>query len=213
MIRDLCTRRLPAYYTDVLPVRDIQVLTAVRKGILGSINLNRALQEVMNPPCRELEERKVGDRIFREHDKVMQIRNNYQLKWRNKEDFSEGEGIFNGDVGFIQQIDREFNQLTVVFDECKYVTYDFNQLDELELAYAITVHKSQGSEFPIVIMPVSWFPPVLATRNLLYTGVTRGKTAVVLVGSENKMHAMVDNNRITQRYSGLSVRLKGMMEF
>ena len=213
MIRDLCTRRLPAYYTDVLPVRDIQVLTPVRKGILGSINLNRALQEVMNPPCRELEERKVGDRIFREHDKVMQIRNNYQLKWRNKEDFSEGEGIFNGDVGFIQQIDREFNQLTVVFDECKYVTYDFNQLDELELAYAITVHKSQGSEFPIVIMPVSWFPPVLATRNLLYTGVTRGKTAVVLVGSENKMHAMVDNNRITQRYSGLSVRLKGMMEF
>ena len=116
-------------------------------------------------------------------------------------------------MGFIQQIDREFNQLTVVFDECKYVTYDFNQLDELELAYAITVHKSQGSEFPIVIMPVSWFPPVLATRNLLYTGVTRGKTAVVLVGSENKMHAMVDNNRITQRYSGLSVRLKGMMEF
>lgn len=213
MIRDLCTRRLPAYYTEVLPVRDIQVLTPVRKGILGSINLNRALQEVMNPPCRELEERKVGDRIFREHDKVMQIRNNYQLKWRNKEDFSEGEGIFNGDVGFIQQIDREFNQLTVVFDECKYVTYDFNQLDELELAYAITVHKSQGSEFPIVIMPVSWFPPVLATRNLLYTGVTRGKTAVVLVGSENKMHAMVDNNRITQRYSGLSVRLKGMMEF
>lgn len=213
MIRDLCTRRLPAYYKEVLPVRDIQVLTPVRKGLLGSINLNRELQEVLNPPCRELEERKFGDRIFRERDKVMQIRNNYQLKWRNKEDFSEGEGIFNGDVGFIEQIDREFNQLIVVFDECKYVTYDFNQLDELELAYAITVHKSQGSEFPIVIMPMSWFPPVLATRNLLYTGVTRGKTAVVLVGSESKMHAMVDNNRITQRYSGLSVRLKGMMNF
>lgn len=213
MIRDLCTRRLPAYYKEVLPVRDIQVLTPVRKGLLGSINLNKELQEVLNPPCRELEERKFGDRIFRERDKVMQIRNNYQLKWRNKEDFSEGEGIFNGDVGFIEQIDREFNQLIVVFDECKYVTYDFNQLDELELAYAITVHKSQGSEFPIVIMPMSWFPPVLATRNLLYTGVTRGKTAVVLVGSESKMHAMVDNNRITQRYSGLSVRLKGMMNF
>lgn len=213
LIKDLCVRRLPAYYTDVVPVRDIQVLTPVRKGLLGSINLNKELQEVLNPPCSELSERQFGDRIFREQDKVMQIRNNYQLKWRNQEDFTEGEGVFNGDVGFIQSIDREFNEVTVVFDECKYVTYDFNQLDELELAYAITVHKSQGSEFPIVVMPVSWFPPVLATRNLLYTGVTRGKTAVVLVGSENKMHGMVDNNRITERYSGLAVRLKALMEF
>lgn len=213
LIKDLCIRRLPSYYTDIMPVRDIQVLTPVRKGLLGSINLNKELQDVFNPPCIELEERKHGDRIFREHDKVMQIKNNYQLKWRNQEDFTEGEGVFNGDVGFINSIDREFNEVTVVFDECKYVTYDFGQLDELELAYAVTVHKSQGSEFPIVIMPMSWFPPVLATRNLLYTGVTRGKTAVVLVGSENKMHAMVDNNRITERYSGLAVRLKALMEF
>lgn len=207
LIQDLCMRRLPAYYTDVLPVRDIQVLTPVRKGLLGSINLNRELQEALNPPCPELEERQFGDRIFREHDKVMQIRNNYELKWRNQEDFTEGEGIFNGDVGFINHIDREFNEVTVVFDESKYVTYDFNQMDELEHAYAITVHKSQGSEFPIVVMPMTWFPPVLATRNLLYTGVTRGKEAVVLVGSENKMHGMVDNNRITERYSGLRARL------
>lgn len=213
LMKDLCTRRLPAYYTEVLPVRDIQVLTPVRKGLLGSINLNKELQEVLNPPCAELEEKKYGDRIFREHDKVMQIRNNYELKWRNQEDFSEGEGVFNGDVGFINSIDKEFNEVTVVYDGCRYVTYNFNQLDELELAYAITVHKSQGSEFPIVIMPMSWFPPMLATRNLLYTGVTRGKTAVVLVGSENKMHAMVDNNRITGRYSGLGVRLKMLMEF
>jgi exodeoxyribonuclease V alpha subunit len=196
-----------------MPVRDIQVLTPVRKGMLGSINLNKELQAVLNPPCTELEEKKFGDRIFREHDKVMQIKNNYELKWRNQEDFTEGEGVFNGDVGFINSIDKEFNEVTVVYDGCRYVTYDFNQLDELELAYAITVHKSQGSEFPIVIMPMSWFPPMLATRNLLYTGVTRGKTAVVLVGSENKMHAMVDNNRITGRYSGLGVRLKMMMEF
>lgn len=207
LIQDLCMRRLPAYYTDVLPVRDIQVLTPVRKGLLGSINLNRELQEALNPPCPELEERQFGDRIFREHDKVMQIRNNYELKWRNQEDFTEGEGIFNGDVGFINRIDREFNEVTVVFDESKYVTYDFNQMDELEHAYAITVHKSQGSEFPIVVMPMTWFPPVLATRNLLYTGVTRGKEAVVLVGSESKMHGMVDNNRITERYSGLRARL------
>lgn len=213
LMKDLCTRRLPAYYTDLMPVRDIQVLTPVRKGLLGSINLNKELQEVLNPPCTELEEKKFGERIFREHDKVMQIKNNYELKWRNQEDFTEGEGVFNGDVGFINSIDKEFNEVTVVYDGCRYVTYDFNQLDELELAYAITVHKSQGSEFPVVIMPMSWFPPMLATRNLLYTGVTRGKTAVVLVGSENKMHAMVDNNRITGRYSGLGIRLKMLMEF
>ncbi len=213
LMKDLCTRRLPAYYTDLMPVRDIQILTPVRKGMLGSINLNKELQEVLNPPCTELEEKKFGERIFREHDKVMQIKNNYELKWRNQEDFSEGEGVFNGDVGFINSIDKEFNEVTVVYDGCRYVTYDFNQLDELELAYAITVHKSQGSEFPVVIMPMSWFPPMLATRNLLYTGVTRGKTAVVLVGSENKMHAMVDNNRITGRYSGLGVRLKMLMDF
>ncbi len=213
LIKDLCVRRLPAYYTDLLPVRDIQVLTPVRKGMLGSINLNKELQEVLNPPCAELEEKKFGDRIFREHDKVMQIKNNYELKWRNQEDFTEGEGVFNGDVGFINSIDKEFGEVTVVYDGCRYVTYNFGQLDELELAYAITVHKSQGSEFPVVIMPMSWFPPMLATRNLLYTGVTRGKTAVVLVGSENKMHGMVDNNRITERNSGLGIRLKMLMSY
>ena len=108
-------------------------------------------------------------------------------------------------------MDREFSEITVVYDEVKYVTYNFSQLDELELAYAVTVHKSQGSEFPIVIMPVSWFPPMLATRNLLYTAVTRGKKAVVLVGSENKLNAMVDNDRISERFSGLGIRLKRMM--
>ena len=108
-------------------------------------------------------------------------------------------------------LDKEFNEITVVYDDNRYVKYDFSQLDEMEHAYAVTVHKSQGSEFPIVIMPVSWFPPVLATRNLLYTAVTRGKKAVILVGSENRMHAMVDNNRITERYSGLSVRLKAFL--
>ena len=212
-IKDLCVRRLPSYYTQLLPVRDIQILTPVRKGLLGSMNLNKELQEALNPPREQLEEKKFGERIFREHDKVMQIRNNYQMKWKNQEDFTEGEGVFNGDVGFINRIDREFNEVTVVFDECKYVTYDFSQLDELELAYAITVHKSQGSEFPVVIMPMSWFPPVLATRNLLYTGVTRGKQAVVLVGSEDKLRGMIDNNRTKARYSGLKARLKALLDF
>ena len=210
-IKELCLTRLPGYYEGVSPTADIQILTPVRKGLLGSMNLNRELQQVMNPPADDLEDKQIGDRLFREGDKVMQIRNNYQMTWKNVEDFTEGEGVFNGDVGFIRKIDKEFNEMTVVYDETRYATYHFNQLDELELAYAITVHKSQGSEFPIVVMPVSWFPPMLATRNLLYTGVTRGKKAVVLVGSENKLNAMVDNDRIRERYSGLGARLKKML--
>jgi len=211
-MKELCLVRLPEYYKDISPVSDIQILTPVRKGLLGSINLNKELQEVLNPPAQGIEEKAFGDRIFREGDKVMQIRNNYQMEWKNIEDFTEGEGVFNGDVGFIRKVDREFNEVTVVYDEVRYVTYHFNQLDELELAYAVTVHKSQGSEFPIVIMPVSWFPPMLATRNLLYTGVTRGKRAVVLVGSESKLNAMVDNDRIKERFSGLDIRLRRLME-
>jgi len=210
-IKELCLRRLPDYYEGISPTADIQILTPVRKGLLGSINLNRELQEVLNPPGPGLEEKAFGERTFREGDKVMQIKNNYQMTWKNLEDFTDGEGVFNGDVGYIHKVDREFNEITVVYDEVKYVTYHFNQLDELELAYAVTVHKSQGSEFPIVIMPISWFPPMLATRNLLYTGVTRGKRVVVLVGSENKLHAMVDNNRISQRFSGLGARLKRLL--
>lgn len=211
-ILDLCVRRLPGYYPDLKPIRDIQVLTPVRKGTLGCISMNGRLQEVLNPPGPDKAEKTHGDRIFREGDKVMQIRNNYEMKWRDSEDFSEGEGIFNGDVGFIQTIDPEFNEITVLFDETRFVTYQYSQLDELELAYAVTVHKSQGSEFPIIVMPVSWFPPMLATRNLLYTGVTRGRLAVVLVGSENKLHAMVDNNSISLRYSGLAWRLHQLLQ-
>ena len=216
-IKDLCIRRLPEYYRDIVEggldaTRDIQVLTPVRKGTLGCLNMNRELQEVLNPPDGVKNEKTHGDRVFREGDKVMQIKNNYELQWKNREDFTEGEGVFNGDVGFIQVIDRDFSEMTVVFDEAKYVTYSFNQLDELELAYAVTVHKSQGSEFPIVVMPVSWFPPVLATRNLLYTGVTRGKQAVVLVGSPDKLNGMVDNNCISARFSGLAWRLKRLIQ-
>ena len=212
LILELITKRLAAYYEGIVPVRDIQVLTPVRKGALGSIFLNKELQQALNPPRDDLMERKFGEKLFRENDKVMQIKNNYQMGWKKRRDFSEGQGIFNGDVGFIEKIDKEFNQMTVIFDEDKYVTYDFSQLDELELAYAVTVHKSQGSEFPIVVMPISWFPPVLATRNLLYTAVTRGKQIVVLVGSEGRMNAMIDNNRIKMRFSGLRYRLENLLE-
>ena len=210
-IKDLCVNRLPQFFPDCVPMRDIQVLTPVRKGQLGCVSLNAELRNVLNPPSPMLEEKKFTERLFRENDKVMQIKNNYQLKWKKLDDFSEGQGVFNGDIGFIKKIDKEFNEVTVIFDENKYVTYDFAQLDEIEPAYAITVHKSQGSEFPIVVMPVTWFPPVLATRNLFYTAVTRGKSAVVLVGSENRMNAMVDNNIITERYSGLDVRLRSFL--
>lgn len=211
-IKGLCAKRLPDYYQGCDAIRDMQVLTPVRKGLIGSINLNKELQKILNPPSNDLKEKNFGDRIFRENDKVMQIKNNYQLAWKRLDDFTEGQGVFNGDVGFIKTIDTDFNEVTVAFDENRYAVYEFSQLDELELAYAVTVHKSQGSEFPIVIMPVSWFPPVLATRNLLYTAVTRGKKAVILVGSENKMHAMVDNNRINDRYSGLAIRLKAFLK-
>ena len=207
-IKDLCINRLPLFFEDCVPMRDIQVLTPARKGLLGCVNLNTELRGVLNPPSEASGEKQFAERLFRENDKVMQVKNNYQLKWKRIDDFSEGQGVFNGDIGFITKIDSEFNEVTVVFDENKYVVYDFTQLDEIEPAYAITVHKSQGSEFPIVVMPITWVPPVLATRNLFYTAVTRGRSAVILVGSENRMNAMVDNNVIAERYSGLDERLR-----
>ncbi|MGI6721619.1 MAG: ATP-dependent RecD-like DNA helicase [Anaerovoracaceae bacterium] len=210
-IIEICGKRLPAHYTDCDRVKDIQVLTPVRKGPLGCVELNKRLQQALNPPSEAREEKTYGDKLFREGDKVMQIRNNYQMKWEKAGDFSEGEGVFNGDVGYVEKIDNEYGEMTVVFDDDKYVTYTNEDLDELEIAYAVTVHKSQGSEFPIMVMPVSWFPPVLATRNLLYTAVTRGKKVVVLVGSEGRLHDMVDNNSITERYSGLRERLGALL--
>jgi len=211
LIIQLATHRLSDYYEDIDPMKDIQILTPTRKGLIGTSSLNDALQEAFNPPSDRVAEKKYGDHIFRTGDKVMQIRNNYQMAWKIPGEAEGGQGVFNGDVGFIKAVDNEYGVITVVFDDEKYVEYDFSQLEELELAYAVTVHKSQGSEFPIVIMPVSWFPPMLATRNLLYTAVTRGKRVVVLVGSENRMCAMVDNDRIKMRYSGLRSRLEKLM--
>ncbi len=212
-VKELVESRLPNYFENCNAKRDVQVLTPVRKGLLGMYQLNEELQKLLNPASEELEEKQLGTRIYREGDKVMQIKNNYQIEWKRSDDFTEGQGVFNGDVGYIHKIDKEFNTVTVVYEELKYVTYEFSDLDQLELAYAMTVHKSQGSEFPIVIMPISWFPPILATRNLLYTAVTRGKKAVILVGSEDKMNNMVDNNLITERYSGLKYRLRQFLQF
>lgn len=211
-IIELCTDRLPKFYGDFDPVRDAQVLTPVKKGTLGIYNLNAELQKVLNPPSPELTEKKIGERIFRQGDKVMQMKNNYNLTWKDRRDFSEGEGVFNGDVGYIDSIDTEFGVMTVVFDDTKYVEYDLNGLDEIETAYAITVHKSQGSEFPVIILPISYFPPALATRNLIYTAVTRGRDDVILVGSEDKLNAMVDNDQIRERYSALKIWLKEYLE-
>jgi exodeoxyribonuclease V alpha subunit len=213
LVAELVTRRLPAYYADVDPLAGIQVLTPTKKGKIGTRELNTLLQEKLNPAGPGIPEKAHRGRIFRSGDKVMQIKNNYQIEWRIPGDPEGGQGVFNGDVGFIQDISAEDGTLTVLFDEERFVQYDFSQLDELELAYAVTVHKSQGSEFPVIVMPVSWLPPMLATRNLLYTAVTRGKRAVVLVGVRDRMHAMIDNDRIRQRYSGLRSRLEKMMEF
>lgn len=211
LIKELCEKRLGKYYQLSDIIQDIQVLTPTRKGLLGTVNLNRELQNVLNPPSPLLVEKEFGDRIFREKDKVMQIKNNYELSWLRITDMSEGQGVFNGDIGIIDSIDSEAGHMTVVYDGDRYVRYLFDQLEELELAYAMTVHKSQGSEFPVVVMPMAYVSPVLASRNLLYTGITRGKTAVVLVGSERQMYAMIENNRIKERNSGLAVRIRNLV--
>ncbi len=208
-IKGLCEKRLPNYVKSEESIKDIQVLTPVRKNILGMYNLNKELQKVLNPANEKLEELQIGDRLFRQGDKVMQIKNNYNITWVNTEDFTEGEGIFNGDIGFIQSIDKDSGVVNILFDDNKLVEYEMSNLKELEQAYAMTVHKSQGSEFPVVVMPISSFPPMLATRNLLYTAVTRGKKLVVLVGAIRSLNGMIDNDRIKARYTSLDERLKG----
>ena len=210
---DLVTRRLPAY-KDCKSFHDIQVLTPMRKSALGVSGLNGLLQAKLNPPQPGKNEREFGQNLFREGDKVMQIRNNYDATWEiyDSDGYldSEGEGVFNGDMGIIESIDEDGGALMVLFDDNRTVKYDFTQLDELELAYAVTVHKSQGSEYRIVVMPTLGGPPMLLTRNLLYTAVTRAKELCVLVGLPECLNRMVDNNRITARCTALSRRLRDM---
>lgn len=208
-IVELCAHRLPKF-NGYDSLKDIQVLTPMKKGEVGVEALNIKLQESLNPPSKGKLEKKYADTLYRVGDKVMQIKNNYKIKWKinNFGKFIEGEGIFNGDFGYIVDIDDEKSIVTIIFDENKQVKYKYNQLDELKLAYATTIHKSQGSEFPVVIIPISWGPPMLLTRNLLYTAVTRSKSLVVLVGDKRYMDIMIENNRIITRYSGLKDKLK-----
>ena len=194
---------------------DIQVLTPMRKGLLGVERLNNILQMYLNPEDPKKREKEYGSIVFREGDKVMQVKNNYQLEWeiRTKYGLSidKGMGVFNGDTGIIQEINYFAETMTISFDEGKIVEYPFKQLEELELAYAITIHKSQGSEYPAVVIPMFQGPRMLMNRNLLYTAVTRAKKCVTLVGDEGVFYTMVNNTSQLKRYSGLQDRLMETM--
>jgi exodeoxyribonuclease V alpha subunit len=206
-IIELCTERLPKY-TGLDFSEGIQVLSPMKKGVCGVLNLNQELQKALNPKGHDKAEKPHREAVFRVGDKVMQIKNNYKMKWQSINNFEkEGEGVFNGDLGTIMEIDIEGQYIEVIFDRERMVRYDFTMLDELEHAYALTVHKSQGSEFPVLVMPLTFGPPMLMTRNLLYTGLTRAKSMVVLVGKERFLQQMINNNHITTRHSGLRGRL------
>ena len=201
-------------YVNAKPL-DVQVLTPMRKGELGVERLNQVLQMYLNPSEPNKKEKDIVGRIFREGDKVMQIKNNYQLEWECKSQFGlsfeKGTGVFNGDTGIIKEINLFSEIITVVFDELRYVEYSFQQADELELAYAITIHKSQGSEYPAVIIPILTGPRMLLHRNLLYTAVTRAKSCVTIVGSSSIVQSMIDNVSEQDRYTSLDDRLKEIM--
>ena len=203
-VTDLCLTRLPRKYGGEA-VSGTQVITPSRKGVAGTENLNVSLQEALNPPSKDKREYKHRDRVFREGDRVMQIKNNYELEWFRDDD-SEGTGVFNGDIGVIENINISSQTVQIKFDD-RYVNYEFTLLDELEHAYAITVHKSQGCEYPFVIIPLYSAPPMLLTRNLFYTAVTRAKRMVILVGRAEIAEKMVRNSHIGQRYTGLKQRL------
>jgi exodeoxyribonuclease V alpha subunit len=213
-IIELNSERLPTFY-NLDPIKDIQVLTPMKKGEVGIHSLNKYIQEALNPKSSAKSEKQIGEDIFRVGDKVMQIKNNYKLEWKIFNDNIEvesGEGVFNGDFGYIIDIDKEDGILKVIFDDEKVVEYDFKQIDELKLAYATTVHKAQGSEFPVVIMPIASGPPMLLTRNLFYTAITRAKKLVVLVGEEKYMYMMIRNNIIANRYSSLDRKIKDYLK-
>lgn len=208
-IIDLINRRLPNFKKAWDKYRDIQILTPTRKGILGVQNLNNKLQEVLNPKSPSKREKELKEVIFREGDKVMQTKNNYSLKWIrvNGSGENEGVGVFNGDMGFIQSINEEEKTITIIFDDERKVIYDYIYLDELELAYAITIHKSQGSEFKVIITPAFMGSPLLMNKNLLYTAITRAKELVVVVGIPKALKYMVSNTRSMERYSSLRDRI------
>ena len=206
--------KLPNYVNS--STHDIQVLTPMRKGLLGVEQLNAALQEALNPPDPSKQELTVGSFILREGDKVMQIKNNYQMEWKVLNSYrmplDEGVGVFNGDMGIVREINSYTERITVEFEEGRRVEYEFKQAEELELAYAVTIHKSQGSEYPAVILPLLGGPRMLMNRNLLYTGVTRAKSCVCIVGSVHTFQEMIANEQEQKRYSGLKDRIKEVYE-
>lgn len=208
-ILDLVNRRLPLFNSKWNKIRDFQVLSPTKKGILGINNLNNELQSILNPPSKDKKERKFKDSVFREGDKVMQTKNNYSLKWNRINGYgdNEGVGIFNGDMGFIESISEENRTVTVVFDDERRIVYDNLYVEELELAYAITIHKSQGSEFKVIITPAFMGSAFLMNRNILYTGITRAKELVVVVGNQRALKYMVDNTNSMERYSSLKERI------
>ena len=212
-IIELVRDKLPGY-VDAKPF-DIQVLSPMRKGALGVERLNRILQEYLNPPSEEKAERMFGDNKFRVGDKVMQIKNNYQIEWEIKRGrygivVDHGQGIFNGDMGMIREINEFANILTIEFDEGRFVDYPFSNIEELELAYAVTIHKSQGSEYPAVILPLLTGPRMLFSRNLLYTAVTRARKCVMILGSEETVRGMIENVTQQLRYTSLDERILEM---
>ena len=206
----LIQQKLPGY-VHASPF-DIQVMTPMRKGVLGVERLNQILQASLNPPSPNKKEREAGGSLYREGDKVMQIKNNYQMTWEIRDrhgiPLDKGSGVFNGDMGIIREINEYAETLTVEFDEGRMIEYSFKQLEELELAYAITVHKSQGSEYPAVIVPMYPGPRMLMTRNLLYTAVTRAKSCVCLVGQPEIFYSMAANCQEQERCSGLKSRIQ-----
>jgi len=217
-IVQLVTARLPKFlgYDErnraAQAVRNIQVLAPAKKGECGVGTLNTLLQAALNPPGPNRPSLHYGETVFRLGDKVMQTRNDYQIEWRRETvaGWEDGTGVFNGDVGFITDVDQEEHSLTVLFDEEREVVYQSAQLENLDLAYCLSVHKSQGSEFPVVVMPVAGGPPMLLTRNLFYTALTRARSLVVLVGREDVVRQMVENDHILKRYTTLTDRLTAM---
>ncbi len=205
----LCTHPAPVLHTNE-PLLDIQVLAPMKKGTLGVYNINRALQAALNPPAPGKREQTFGDTVFREGDKIMQMQNDYKVEWTRRGqsgEVVEGTGAFNGDLGTVYRIDPAARRLSVLFDDDRLANYDFSQVDTLSLAYCISIHKSQGSEFPIVLLPLAGGTPLLLTRNLLYTAITRAKSQVCCIGRRETIRAMVDNNRSTRRYTSLAQRL------
>ncbi|AXU52036.1 TPA: ATP-dependent RecD-like DNA helicase [Clostridioides difficile] len=202
----LVNERLPKFY-KVDKLKDIQVLSSMRKGELGVTNLNIELQKYLNKKEKFKVEESFSKRLFRVGDKVMQVKNNYTKKWETEDQKESGEGIYNGDIGYVYHIDKDKKTIYILFDQTKIVSYLYDELDEIDHSFCTTIHKSQGSEFPVVVLPIAWAPPMLLSRNLLYTAVTRAKKLVVLVGDVKYLEYMIKNNRVNQRYSNLEYKL------